>query len=327
MRWSKRSGNSGGGPGLKFFFCTDVHGSDYCFRKFLNSQRFYGVDHLILGGDMTGKTLLPITQTSEGASCEFDEHSYVNLTSAEVQELCKSIRAHGQYPFIGTPDEIAALADPATLDKTFRELVYASVADWVQLAEERLAGTGVRCFMAPGNDDFLEIDDALKGSSVVEFAEARCIRLDERYEMITTGYSNPTPWDTERELPEADLRARIDAMAEDVEDFSSLICVFHAPPYASGIDDATELDDDLSIRGGASGQRMIPVGSTAVREFIEARQPMLALHGHVHDAKGAVNLGRTLCINPGSEYTDGTLSGAVVEVSDAVVTRHQLVAG
>ena len=312
---------------VKVFFCTDVHGSDRCFRKFLNAGTFFDVDHLILGGDMTGKLLVPITRRTSGYSCRFGEHTYANIGVSEATELRHAIRAQGQYPFVGTEDEVGALVDPSTRDRVFRRLVYDAVADWVQLAEERLRGSGRRCFMAPGNDDFLEIDDALTGSEVVEFAEGRRIAIDDRHEMITTGYSNPTPWDTERELPEPDLRARIDAMAEGVVDCSNLICVLHAPPYASEIDAAPALDENLTMKIGASGVLMTPVGSTAVRGFIEERQPLLGLHGHVHEGRGTASIGRTLCINPGSEYTDGTLAGAIVELSDGSVVRHQLVAG
>lgn len=276
---------------------------------------------------MTGKILVPITRMANGGySCRFDEHTYSEIGDTELGELCRSIRAQGEYPFVGTSDEVAALADPAILDREFRRLVYDAVADWVQLAEDRLGGTGRRCFMAPGNDDFLDIDEALTGSPVVEFAEAKCIVVD-GHEMITTGYSNPTPWATERELPETDLRSRIDGMAANVSDFSNLICVLHAPPYASEIDAAPAIDEELSLRGGASGVQMIPVGSTAVRSFIEDFQPLVGLHGHVHEGRGAARLGRTLCINPGSEYTEGTLAGVIVELSNGSVVRHQFVAG
>jgi Icc-related predicted phosphoesterase len=162
---------------------------------------------------------------------------------------------------------------------------------------------------------------------VVEFAENAVLRLDDVHEMITTGYSNPTPWDTERELSEELLRERIDGMAVGVQDPSNLIAVLHPPPYRSGLDDAPMLSDDLSMTLTADGVAMGPVGSTAVRDFVEETQPLLALHGHVHEGRGTVTVGRTLCINPGSEYTEGVLSASLIELGDGRVVSHQFVSG
>lgn len=322
-----RRGRGRASPGTRLFFCTDIHGSDTCFRKFLNAGEFYNVDHLILGGDMTGKLLVPITKTTGGYSATFAEHRYVDLDSSGLAALKALIQSKGAYTFTGTPDELAALADDAERDRVFRKLVYDSVAGWVQLAEERLRGTGRRCYIAPGNDDFVEIDDALRGSDVVEFSEGRVLFLDDTHEMLTCGYANPTPWNTERELPEDRLRAEIDKVAADVQDFSNLVAVLHVPPFGSGLDDAPELDEQLGMRMGAGGVHMVPVGSTAVRSFIEDRQPLIALHGHIHEGRGDVQIGRTLCVNPGSEYTEGVLDGAIAELGPGVVLRHQLVAG
>ena len=44
---------------LTIFYVADIHGSDVCFRKWLNAGRFYGADVLVIGGDLTGKVLLP----------------------------------------------------------------------------------------------------------------------------------------------------------------------------------------------------------------------------------------------------------------------------
>jgi uncharacterized protein len=321
-------GKTRGPRGPRLFFATDIHGSDRCFRKFLNAASHFGVEYLVLGGDITAKTLVPIVRRPNGTyDCQFGEDEHRGLGEAEVNELRRRIRGFGAYTVTVDEDELRALEDEAHREQVFEEVVIKSIEDWVALAEERLRGTGVRCFMAPGNDDFLAIDAALTGSDVVEFAEARLLHLDDGHEMITTGYSNPTPWDTEREVSENELRARIDAMAAGVRDPANLVVVLHPPPYRSGIDDAPELDANLKMTLTAEGVRLAPVGSTAVREFIEAEQPLLGLHGHVHEGRGVVSIGRTLCINPGSEYTTGTLNGALVELGAGEVRSHQLVSG
>jgi Icc-related predicted phosphoesterase len=314
--------------GPRILFATDIHGSDRCFRKFLNAAPLFGVDYLILGGDITGKMLVPVVESPPGEfACRYGDELFEGLDRAGVDELIKRIHGFGAYTIVVDKDEADSLQAAEHRGQVFEAVVGKAVEDWVTLAEERLRGTGVRCFMAPGNDDFLSIDDSLQGSDVVEFAENSVLRLDDVHEMITTGYSNPTPWDTERELSEELLRERIEGMAVGVQDPSNLIAVLHPPPYRSGLDDAPMLSDDLSMTLTADGVTMGPVGSTAVRDFVEETQPLLALHGHVHEGRGAVTVGRTLCINPGSEYTEGVLSASLIELGDGRVVSHQFVSG
>jgi Icc-related predicted phosphoesterase len=63
------------------------------------------------------------------------------------------------------------------------------------------------------------------------------------------------------------------------------------------------------------------VGSKAVRTAIEKHYPLLGLHGHVHESRGKTALGRTLCFNPGSFYTEGILTGAVIDLDKKGVKR------
>jgi Icc-related predicted phosphoesterase len=313
--------------GTRIFFATDVHGSDDCFKKFLTAPKFYDADVLILGGDIIGKSLVPITKAANGYSAIYREREFSDLGSSGVAELTKEIRRSGDYFVVGERGELEALSDPEVLDRTFRSVVYASIEEWVSLAEERLRGTGVRCYVAPGNDDFLEIDTALEGGENVVFAERRVISIDGTHEMLTTGYSNPTPWNTERELTEDEMGDVLSQMKDEVSDLQNSIAVIHPPPVDSGLDMCPAIDDEFRIQSEGGVVTMAPVGSTAVREFIEETQPLLGLHGHVHEGKGTVVIGQTLCLNPGSEYSDGVLSGALVAVGDGSILSHQFVAG
>jgi uncharacterized protein len=313
--------------GVRLYFVTDIHGSDRCFRKFINAGAFYGVDHLILGGDITGKTLVPIERRRGGWHAKYSDHTYIDMTDAERAELEQRIRDNGQYPIAGERDELMALFDETAREEAFRVAVVEGIERWVDLAEQRLRGTGIRCFITPGNDDFWEIDAPLQGSDVVEFVEGSCVRLDEQHEMITTGYSNITPWDSPRELDEAALADRIQKMVESVEEPENLVAVLHPPPYGTDLDQAPVINDDLQVEMSAGQADMGPVGSTAVRAFIENVQPLLGLHGHVHESKAAQELGRTLCLNPGSEYTEGTLLGALVSIGDRRVESFQFTTG
>jgi Icc-related predicted phosphoesterase len=324
----RRRVDRNGHPGARLFFATDIHGSEDCFRKFLNAPSVYRVSHLVLGGDILGKTLVPIARTGEGRyDCNYGEHTYSGLSTGELSEVKRRIRRGGDYTVLVSRDELLALSDEAERDRVFREVAYRSVADWVTLADERLRGTGVRCFVAPGNDDYLEIDSALRGSEVFEFAEGECLQLDEAHDIITTGYSNRTPWHTERELDEPDLAAKLAHMAARARSAENLVAVIHPPPYDSGLDSAPLLTEELAVQRGGSGIAMAPVGSTAVREFVEEQQPLVSLHGHVHEGGGAMHIGRTLCINPGSAYMQGTLRGAIIELADGAIRTHQFVTG
>jgi uncharacterized protein len=302
--------------GKRICFVTDVHGSERCFRKFLNTARFYDADYLILGGDITGKTMVPVERGAGGWSASFGEHEYRDVDDEGRAELEQMIRDAGQYPIAGDHDELVELFSPERREETFRAAVVESIGRWMDIADERLAGTDVQCYVTPGNDDFWEIDAPLRSAEHVHFVEGARVRLDDEHEMITTGYSNVTPWSTPRELPEDELGARIWRMFEDVEDPSHLVAVIHPPPYGTELDKAPQIDSEFRVQTENLTTKMGSVGSTAVRDFILEAQPLLSLHGHVHESQGAQRLGRTLCINPGSEYTAGSLACAIVMLTD-----------
>ncbi len=317
----------GGRRSGRLCFVTDVHGSERCFKKFLNAARFYDVQYLILGGDITGKTLVPIERSDGGWRAEYGEHTYVDLSDQEKEELAQQIRDNGQYPVAGSREELLHLFDEDRREQTFRDVVVAGMKHWMELADERLTGSGVGCFVTPGNDDFWEIDDVIRASETVELGEGRCIRLDERHEMITTGFSNITPWHSPREEDEPELARRIDAMFAEVEDPENLIAVLHCPPWNTELDQAPMIDSEFRVQTSGGGVEIGPVGSTAVGDFIRTRQPLLGLHGHVHESKASQSIGRTLCLNPGSEYTAGVLNCAIVTLYEDREPEFQFTSG
>ena len=202
----------------------------------------------------------------------------------------------------------------------------ASVERWMALADERLAGSGIRCVVSPANDDIFEIDPIIERAERVELGEGNTIALD-GFTLVSTGWANPTPWNTFRELPEPQLRERIDGLVAQAPDPHRAIFNFHAPPYGSNLDNAPKLDGEMNYVAG--GQALVPVGSHAVREAILAYGPPLSLHGHIHEGKGAVKLERTLAVNPGSSYEDGVLQAAIVDldVKKGEVKRYLLING
>lgn len=311
----------------RIFFATDIHGSEVCWKKFINAGAFYRVDVLVLGGDMTGKAIVPIVQQGGGRyRVVLLEQEQELHSQEELAEMMRRIRTRGYYPYVTTPDEIAELQhDPQRVEQLFVAQALQTLEDWLAYADAKLEGTGMRCYVAPGNDDTFQIDALIRASRHVTLAEGQVIALDEHHEMISSGWTNVTPWHTFREESEEALHARLSAMVAQLRNPQSAVFNFHVPPYASTLDDAPELTADL--RPKRAGNAVVPVGSRAVRQLIEQHQPVLALCGHIHEARGSVRLGRTLCINPGSAYEQGRLLGAVIQLERGKVKHYTLTTG
>jgi Icc-related predicted phosphoesterase len=313
---------------MRIFFATDVHGSDRCFTKFVNAAGFYSVDALILGGDITGKALVPLVAAGNGDyQVRFlGEDSVVGGDA--LLELEKRVANTGYYPYRCEPEEAGRLReDPSLVAPIFLELMLGRVGRWMQLAEERLAPQGIPCFVNAGNDDPCEVDEVIRDSAYVEFLEGTVVELPDGTELASCGYANKTPWDCPRDLAEDKLEDRLGSVVAKLRDPDHAIVNFHCPPYDSVIDTGPVLGADMRLQSGAAGVLTGPVGSKACRRVIDRVQPMLGLHGHIHESRGTFKLGRTTCINPGSEYTEGILRGALVEVRRQKVKSHQLTAG
>ena len=329
MFWKKKSAE-----GTTIFFCSDIHASTVCFRKFLNAAKHYGelgrrIDVLIVGGDITGKLIVPIIHTGPDSYRSYLFGKELTLSSpSEIADLAKQTEVLGVYPHTFEPDEYEAFkSSPANQDKLFKSLALKRLEQWMEIAAEKLRGTEIRCYISPGNDDFDECMTVIDRSPVVACPDMKKIEIPGGHEMINLGYANLTPFHCPRDVPEEELTARIDRMAAEVLDISNCVFNLHVPPLGSGLDDAPLLDAELRPTMGTTGVAMAPVGSTAVRAAIEKYQPLLALHGHVHESRGATKLGRTLCVNPGSEYSEGILHGALVTIRKGEVVNHMLTRG
>jgi Icc-related predicted phosphoesterase len=300
--------------------------------KFVNSAAFYKADVLIMGGDMTGKAIVPVVHLGNGTfRVSFAGRTHTLDGESALTEIEKLIRVNGFYPFRSSQEEVDALSqDPALRDRKFIQLMRETLERWVAIANERLAGKNVSCYMTPGNDDHLEIDDVLDGGPIVANPEGKLVQLSDgktSREMISCGWSGPTPFDTPRECSEEDLAGRIEAMARQLHSPETAIFNFHDPPYNSHIDMAPMLDSTLQVQTDGGQVRMVPVGSKSVRAAIEQYQPQLGIHGHIHESRGQVKVNRTVCVNPGSEYGEGILRGAVIDLNGDKLKNVQLVAG
>jgi Icc-related predicted phosphoesterase len=315
------------------FFTTDLHGSDDCFRKLITAATMYEADVLVVGGDITGKMVVPIVERADGSwRCTFLDREHNFGSVAEVERMEKLITRSGSYPYRTGEAELKRIGqDHARVEELAKELAVERVRHWIRLAEERLADSGVRVFMSGGNDDVYEIDDVLDGSSLVVNHNNKVVALDEHHEMVGLGYANPTPWRCPRDIPEEDLEVRIEELVGQLKNVENSVFCFHVPPLDSHLDTCPRLDDKVyppRVMTDATGRPLLHgAGSRAVREAIERYQPLLGLHGHIHESRGVTQIGRTLALNPGSEYSEGILRGAILNLTSEGILSYQLTSG
>jgi Icc-related predicted phosphoesterase len=312
----------------RLFYAGDVHGSRLCWKKFVNAAAHYPADALVMGGDLTGKALVPIVREGGGSySAEVIGERRIARSAEDLDQVQRAISDNGMYPLIVDPEEARRLAtDTALREQAFEQALLDELRLWVQLADERLAGSDVRAYVIPGNDDPWEIDAVLATGNSVVACDERVEKIGP-HEIASFGYSNRTPWRTPRELDEDEIYTRLKRLVERLEEPGRAILNIHVPPYESSLDTAFEVGEDLHYVTKGGRPHEVPTGSQAVRQIIEETQPLLSLHGHIHESKGVTKIGRTVAINPGSDYGSGRLDGCLVHLAPDKVVNHYLVSG
>jgi Icc-related predicted phosphoesterase len=311
------------------YHASDVHGSDQCWRKFLGAGKFYGADVLIMGGDLTGKAIVPVRTLDDGAwMASLLGEDRRARTDTELDELLAAIRYNGMYPWMASDREIDDMAADADAQRVlFEQVMLDELRRWTDLADARMADSPTDVLVIAGNDDPWTVDDVLKSSQAITFCDASIVEVH-GHEVLSSSYSNRTPWDSPRELDEDALYNHLRQLTDQLERPHQAIFNLHVPPYDSGLDTAPEIDTaTMSYVYEAGKPRQVPVGSTAVRQIIEEAQPLLGVHGHIHESRGVARIGNTVAINSGSEYNSGRIHGALVKVTPDTVVSHQLVIG
>jgi uncharacterized protein len=316
---------------MRIYLASDFHAAEKAWRKFLNAIKLnvYKADVALVAGDLTGKAIVPIVQNGSGYEAElFGVHRRAG-SDDELATLQRDIADVGFYSFVSTAEEADRLVgDAEARDTLLHELMNERVGQWLDLADERLAGGPVPLYVIPGNDDDFAIDPILnREGAFATNADGQVLDLPGDLQLLASGWSNITPWNTPREEPEEALEARLEALAGQVRDPRRSVFMIHVPPHDSGLDTAPILDENLRPTVSAGDVLRGPVGSTAVRRIIETYQPMLAVHGHIHESGGERRIGDTLCINPGSEANHGILRGYVVDIGKKKVELSQRVEG
>jgi Icc-related predicted phosphoesterase len=296
--------------------------------KLLRAGEFYEANVVIVGGDITGKMIVPIIEQDDGTyRVNFLGEDKILKNEDEVKTVQQFIKDGGNYPYLTNEEEMRELAaNKSLVEKLFSKLMIERLQEWFKKAEEKL-NKDIKLFITPGNDDSFDIDPVFDKFNLVVNPEGKVVEIDSYHEMISTGYSNITPWRCPRDVPEEQLAKKIEDMISQIKDIKNAIFNFHCPPFDSGLDTAPKLDEGFKPITGADGFKMIPVGSTAIREAIEKHQPLLSLHGHIHESRGTRLIGRTLCINPGSEYGEGILRGAIINLEKDRVKGYMLTSG
>lgn len=313
----------------RVFFVADVHGSAICWRKFVNAAKVYRADVLLVGGDIAAKTLTPVFEENGHWSTALDGATRTATSASELDALENWLRDGATVPFRTSRAEWEELrARAGALDEVFDRLAGEELSRWLAWSRPRLAGTPTRLLVGLGNDDLTSMERVILEDGFAELTDREVLRLDDHHELVTLPFSNPTPWKTHRELPEEAIAQYLDERVARLTHPESAVFNAHVPPYGTPLDLAPRLDDTLTKVMRAGGETdLIHVGSTAVRSALERHQPLLGLHGHIHESRGSTQIGRTLSMNCGSAYTEGALLGALVDLGDSEIRASVLTSG
>jgi Icc-related predicted phosphoesterase len=315
----------------RIYIASDLHAAEKAWRKFINAIKadVYKADVALLAGDLTGKAIVPLVERDGGYEAEVLGVHRRARGNEELAQLQRDIADLGYYSFLTTDTEAERLAtDEHAREELLERLMTERVHEWMALATERLADSSTPLYLIPGNDDEFTIDDALNtpGYGPVN-GDGKVLDIPGDLQLLSSGWSNHTPWATPREESEEQLFERLDALAQQVRDPRRAIFMIHVPPHDSGLDEAPLLDENLRPTISAGDVLRGPVGSTAVRQIIEKYQPALSVHGHIHESGGERRIGDTLAINPGSEANHGILRGYLIDIGKKGVELAQRVEG
>ncbi len=311
----------------RVLYGSDFHGSEAVFRKFLASGLQYKVNALIVGGDVTGKAMVPVIHKGGG---RYQAHLFgedkIAASPDELERLKKSISNVGFYPIVLEIDEAAELeSDPHKMGARFEQEMSNRVREWMKLAEEKLVPQNITLYFMAGNDDLYSIDQVVAEFKHIRNPDMKHFEMDGGYEVVGLSNANLTPWLCARDVEEQELARKLDEITAMIQKPEQTIAVIHVPPFSSGLDTCPDLDKNLKIITQGGQVVMKSAGSPAVKAFIEKVQPMLTLHGHIHESPGHFHNGRTLMINAGSEYAEGIMKAAIVNLENGKVKGHLLV--
>lgn len=310
----------------RIYYTCDIHGSEMTFKKFLNAAEMYGVNTMILAGDLSGKGFTLVEHDGqENYKTKIYNEEWTASGSEQFEVLKRKMKTLGFYFKIGTKSELEEyFASPKLCQEEYDRLAYDRMVNWIERMEEKFKPAAVKIYVLAGNDDADNIKQTLGLSDYIVDVEDQIVMITESNEMLSEGHSNPTPWNTPREVSEEALAKLLESKTKKLEHPERSIFNIHVPPINSIIDSVTDIDPKTLKR---DLRRIRGAGSQAVRDAIEKYQPLVGLHGHIHESRGEFKLGSTVCLNPGSEYAEGILRGVIIAVDDKKMRGYQFTAG
>lgn len=313
---------------IRILYGSDFHGSEAVFRKFISAGLQYKANILIVGGDVTGKAMIPVIHQggSHYLAYLFGAEQVATNHDDELEKVKKTISNVGFYPITLEKDEAEELeTNPDKMAARFEREMCQRVREWLTLAEEKLVPQNISMYFMAGNDDLPSIDETIAEFEHIHDPDMKHFLLNDGYELVGNSNANMTPWTCARDIEEDELGKKMEILAGMIQNPGRTIAVLHVPPFASGLDTCPDLDKELKIITQGGQVVMKPAGSPAIKAFIEKVQPMLTLHGHIHESPGHVRIGRTLSINAGSEYAEGIMKAAIVNLENGKVKGHMLI--
>ena len=327
MPFFKRSDKAGSGF-VRIIQAADFHGSTAAWRKFMAAAKQHNAQHAIVSGDLTGKAIVPIIRSNGHYEGHLFGNRVVAETDAELAAFQARIENVGFYDHVSDLDEAQALdADAEALHRLFVQKMNDRLERWLEFASEYLEPLGIPLWVIPGNDDDQSVDPILNAAQYARNVDHQVVEIDEHHELVSMGDTSMTPWECPRDYPEEHMVVAVRDLVEKIKRPSSAIFNFHCPPFNTKIDQAPSLKENLEIEFEAGQVIMTSAGSPAIRRAVEEVQPLLSLHGHIHEARGVQKLGRTVALNPGSEYAEGIMKAAIVNLEPERVKGYMLISG
>ena len=311
---------------MRILFISDIHSSLSIWEKALDYCANHNVELLILSGDHDGKLFIPIVSTSEGCYAKLHEQSYSFNDINEVKQFRYDKSLYGIYSKEMEITEVEKLRnDSAYLENVFHDVILEHMTMLMNLLTSKILPPNLKIIVSLGNDDPYYLDDLINKyqTDQILIGINNCFYIDE-YCVVNFEYTQPTPWETPRELSENIIEKKIDTLLM-LNRSEYYLFNFHCPPYNTLIDCAPKIDKNFKpvIRGGELVNSH--VGSKAIRRIIEKYQPICSLHGHVHESPGKFNINKTICFNPGSEYERGILRGYIIEIDKHTVVDSWII--
>jgi uncharacterized protein len=302
---------------LRCLIASDLHGSNACFKKLVALADEVRADICVVAGDISGKRAI-IGYPENQEHIRFHEDGRNHTVRMDEFEVLRAQWGNIGIYGIRVKDDVPSV-DEVRLESEAKRL---RLTQWLDFAKKRFAPAGRRLFIMPGNDDSPDVVETLNFHNWATNIDDNVVRVGD-YALGGLGYSNPTPWQTYRELSESQLSSKLNSLAAALGDCDFPLVAIHVPPLDSGLDLAPEVvrlkNGEFATRPG----RSIHVGSSEVHKFVTSFQPILLACGHCHDSAGFRFIGKSLCLNAGSVFQIGTLNAALVILERGSVKGFQ----